>query len=209
MRRIPALAKKQSRPKNTFSMRYLPNNTENYNIITFIILSTPCTSYSSNVFYFNLFLSVWSMLISAPALCSSHLEPFWVKRALSSSWSWRYSRSHCSLSTSSSCWRFSGWVTKHKQCSSVAVITWRCDVCHLWRNEVQNSIKIRLTLFQTRDAGGSMTIHTFGAYFGLMVTRILFRPNLDKSKHRNSSVYHSDLFAMIGKHLLMLLYFSV
>lgn len=54
-------------------------------------------------------------------------------------------------------------------------------------------------LVQTRDAGGSMTIHTFGAYFGLMVTRILYRPNLDKSKHRNSSVYHSDLFAMIGE----------
>uniref|UniRef100_A0A7N8XAX2 Rh family B glycoprotein n=1 Tax=Mastacembelus armatus TaxID=205130 RepID=A0A7N8XAX2_9TELE len=48
------------------------------------------------------------------------------------------------------------------------------------------------------DAGGSMTIHTFGAYFGLVVTRILYRPNLDKSKDRNSSVYHSDLFAMIG-----------
>lgn len=58
-----------------------------------------------------------------------------------------------------------------------------------------------LTLFQAKDAGGSMTIHTFGAYFGLMVTRILYRPNLDKSKDKNSSVYHSDLFAMIGKHL--------
>lgn len=44
-----------------------------------------------------------------------------------------------------------------------------------------------------------MTIHTFGAYFGLVVTRVLYRPNLNKSKHRNSSVYHSDLFAMIGK----------
>lgn len=49
-----------------------------------------------------------------------------------------------------------------------------------------------------------MTIHTFGAYFGLMVTRVLYRPNLDKSKHRNCSVYHSDLFAMIGKHLSLL-----
>ncbi|TNN01978.1 ammonium transporter Rh type B [Takifugu flavidus] len=57
---------------------------------------------------------------------------------------------------------------------------------------------ILLSLLGTKDAGGSMTIHTFGAYFGLMVTRILYRPNLDKSKHRNSSVYHSDLFAMIG-----------
>lgn len=48
-----------------------------------------------------------------------------------------------------------------------------------------------------------MTIHTFGAYFGLMVTRVLYRPNLDRSKHRNSSVYHSDLFAMIGELLMM------
>lgn len=48
-----------------------------------------------------------------------------------------------------------------------------------------------------------MTIHTFGAYFGLMVTRVLYRPNLDRSKHRNSSVYHSDLFAMIGELLTM------
>uniref|UniRef100_A0A673N3Z8 Ammonium transporter Rh type B-like n=1 Tax=Sinocyclocheilus rhinocerous TaxID=307959 RepID=A0A673N3Z8_9TELE len=57
---------------------------------------------------------------------------------------------------------------------------------------------ILLSILGVNDAGGSMTIHTFGAYFGLMVTRVLYRPNLDKSKHRNSSVYHSDLFAMIG-----------
>ncbi|XP_062847780.1 ammonium transporter Rh type B [Trichomycterus rosablanca] len=57
---------------------------------------------------------------------------------------------------------------------------------------------ILLTLLAAKDAGGSMTIHTFGAYFGLMVTRVLYRPNLDKSKHKNGSVYHSDLFAMIG-----------
>jgi len=57
---------------------------------------------------------------------------------------------------------------------------------------------ILLSLLGAKDAGGSMTIHTFGAYFGLVVTRVLYRPNLDKSKHRNSSVYHSDLFAMIG-----------
>ncbi|XP_075994401.1 ammonium transporter Rh type B [Genypterus blacodes] len=57
---------------------------------------------------------------------------------------------------------------------------------------------IVLTLLGAKDAGGSMTIHTFGAYFGLVVTWVLYRPNLDKSKQRNSSVYHSDLFAMIG-----------
>lgn len=44
-----------------------------------------------------------------------------------------------------------------------------------------------------------MTIHTFGAYFGLTVTWILYRPNLYQSKERQSPVYHSDLFAMIGE----------
>lgn len=52
---------------------------------------------------------------------------------------------------------------------------------------------------KVKDAGGSMTIHTFGAYFGLTVTWILYRPNLYQSKERQSPVYHSDLFAMIGK----------
>ncbi|XP_073160246.1 ammonium transporter Rh type C isoform X2 [Lepidochelys kempii] len=51
---------------------------------------------------------------------------------------------------------------------------------------------------KVKDAGGSMTIHTFGAYFGLTVTRILYRPNLEQSKDKQGSVYHSDLFAMIG-----------
>uniref|UniRef100_A0A2K5QJ91 Ammonium transporter Rh type C n=1 Tax=Cebus imitator TaxID=2715852 RepID=A0A2K5QJ91_CEBIM len=57
---------------------------------------------------------------------------------------------------------------------------------------------ILLNLLQVKDAGGSMTIHTFGAYFGLTVTRILYRRNLEQSKERESSVYQSDLFAMIG-----------
>ncbi|XP_053460508.1 ammonium transporter Rh type B isoform X2 [Nycticebus coucang] len=54
----------------------------------------------------------------------------------------------------------------------------------------------QLHLPQVRDAGGSMTIHTFGAYFGLALSRVLYRPRLEKS--RQGSVYHSDLFAMIG-----------
>lgn len=44
-----------------------------------------------------------------------------------------------------------------------------------------------------------MTIHTFGAYFGLILSRVLYRSRLEKSKQHQSSVYHSDLFAMIGK----------
>ncbi|KAF3839143.1 hypothetical protein F7725_017860, partial [Dissostichus mawsoni] len=54
---------------------------------------------------------------------------------------------------------------------------------------------ILLSTLGAKDAGGSMTIHTFGAYFGLMVTRVLYRPNLDKSKHRNSSVFNSAVTA--------------
>ncbi|XP_069463259.1 ammonium transporter Rh type B [Ambystoma mexicanum] len=57
---------------------------------------------------------------------------------------------------------------------------------------------IILNVLEAKDAGGSMTIHTFGAYFGLIVSRVLYRPNLDKSRHKEGSVYHSDLFAMIG-----------
>ncbi|XP_075763124.1 ammonium transporter Rh type B isoform X1 [Pelodiscus sinensis] len=63
---------------------------------------------------------------------------------------------------------------------------------------------ILLSLIGAKDAGGSMTIHTFGAYFGLMVSRVLYRPQLDKSKQREGSVYHSDLFAMIGTIYLWL-----
>uniref|UniRef100_Q95M77-2 Isoform 2 of Ammonium transporter Rh type B n=2 Tax=Bos taurus TaxID=9913 RepID=Q95M77-2 len=57
---------------------------------------------------------------------------------------------------------------------------------------------VLLSLLEVKDAGGSMTIHTFGAYFGLILSRVLYRPQLEKSKHRQGSVYHSDLFAMIG-----------
>ncbi|KAL4828104.1 hypothetical protein H8958_008473 [Nasalis larvatus] len=57
---------------------------------------------------------------------------------------------------------------------------------------------VLLHLLGVRDAGGSMTIHTFGAYFGLVLSWVLYRPQLEKSKHRQGSVYHSDLFAMIG-----------
>ncbi|XP_061259640.1 ammonium transporter Rh type B isoform X2 [Bos javanicus] len=57
---------------------------------------------------------------------------------------------------------------------------------------------VLLSLLEVKDAGGSMTVHTFGAYFGLILSRVLYRPQLEKSKHRQGSVYHSDLFAMIG-----------
>lgn len=52
---------------------------------------------------------------------------------------------------------------------------------------------------QASDTGASMTIHAFGAYFGLAVAGVLYRPGL-RGEHKNEeSVYHSDLFAMIGE----------
>ncbi|TSK45828.1 Ammonium transporter Rh type C 1 [Bagarius yarrelli] len=57
---------------------------------------------------------------------------------------------------------------------------------------------IILSLLHAKDAGGSMVIHTFGGYYGLAISWVLYRPNLKDSSQRNGSVYHSDLFAMIG-----------
>nr|AOZ65976.1 RhcG [Eptatretus stoutii] len=57
---------------------------------------------------------------------------------------------------------------------------------------------ILLNLLEVIDAGGSMTIHCFGGFFGLAVSRVLYRPGLKKSHPKASSVYHSDIFAMIG-----------
>uniref|UniRef100_A0A7N9AMF7 Rh family, C glycoprotein b n=1 Tax=Mastacembelus armatus TaxID=205130 RepID=A0A7N9AMF7_9TELE len=57
---------------------------------------------------------------------------------------------------------------------------------------------IILELLHARDAGGSMVIHTFGAYYGLSISWMLYRRNLDQSSRLQGSVYHSDVFAMIG-----------
>ncbi|XP_039994101.1 ammonium transporter Rh type C 2 [Xiphias gladius] len=57
---------------------------------------------------------------------------------------------------------------------------------------------IILSLLHCRDAGGSMVIHAFGGYYGLAISWVLYRPNLNLSKRLNGSVYHSDVFAMIG-----------
>uniref|UniRef100_F6TS60 Ammonium transporter Rh type A n=1 Tax=Callithrix jacchus TaxID=9483 RepID=F6TS60_CALJA len=53
-------------------------------------------------------------------------------------------------------------------------------------------------IFKASDIGASMTIHAFGAYFGLAVAGILYRPGLRRGHENEESVYHSDLFAMIG-----------
>ncbi|PWA27719.1 ammonium transporter Rh type A [Gambusia affinis] len=53
-------------------------------------------------------------------------------------------------------------------------------------------------ILHANDVGASMIIHAFGAYFGLAVARVLYRPGLRNGHENDGSVYHSDLFAMIG-----------
>lgn len=48
-----------------------------------------------------------------------------------------------------------------------------------------------------------MVIHTFGGYYGLSISWMLYRPNLDQSSNLQGSVYHSDVFAMIGGPVLI------
>jgi len=51
------------------------------------------------------------------------------------------------------------------------------------------------------DVGGSILVHVFGAYFGLAVSKMLGRPDRDDE---NQSVYHSDMFSMVGTLFLWL-----
>ncbi|XP_041661133.1 ammonium transporter Rh type A [Cheilinus undulatus] len=53
-------------------------------------------------------------------------------------------------------------------------------------------------VLHANDVGASMIIHAYGAYFGLAVARVLYRPGLRNGHEKEGSVYHSDLFAMIG-----------
>ncbi|GBL73139.1 Ammonium transporter Rh type B [Araneus ventricosus] len=54
-----------------------------------------------------------------------------------------------------------------------------------------------LHIYKAADIGGSIFLHTFGAYFGLSVTYMLYRK--EAAGHtKDGSNYHSDIFAMIG-----------
>eukprot|EP01028_Stygiella_incarcerata_P013530 TRINITY_DN82740_c0_g1_i1.p1 TRINITY_DN82740_c0_g1~~TRINITY_DN82740_c0_g1_i1.p1 ORF type:complete len:532 (+),score=125.57 TRINITY_DN82740_c0_g1_i1:123-1718(+) len=55
---------------------------------------------------------------------------------------------------------------------------------------------------EAADVGGSMAIHTFGAFFGLAVSYMLCRPAKKQASEDNSSRYTSDLFAFIGSIFL-------
>lgn len=60
---------------------------------------------------------------------------------------------------------------------------------------------IGVEIFKAVDIGGSMFVHAFGAYFGLAVSRVLYREDVEQSS-KEGSVYHSDMFAVIGSVFL-------
>lgn len=45
-----------------------------------------------------------------------------------------------------------------------------------------------------------MTVHTFGAYFGLVVSRFLYQPHKDKRKREEQQDmgHQTDVFAVVG-----------
>ncbi|XP_046352987.2 ammonium transporter Rh type A-like [Haliotis rufescens] len=62
---------------------------------------------------------------------------------------------------------------------------------------------VGVTMFRVVDVGGSMFVHAFGAYFGLTIARVLYSEDIERST-KEGSVYHSDLFSMIGTVFLWL-----
>ncbi|RCN49840.1 rhesus blood group-associated glycoprotein [Ancylostoma caninum] len=51
--------------------------------------------------------------------------------------------------------------------------------------------------FHVNDVGGSIVVHAFGAYFGLACSKAF--GNESQREHENEgSIYHSDIYAMIG-----------
>ncbi|NWI46651.1 RHAG protein, partial [Picathartes gymnocephalus] len=61
-----------------------------------------------------------------------------------------------------------------------------------------------IEVLKATDVGASMTIHAFGAYFGLAAAFVLYRPGLTNKHENDESTYHSDMFAMIGTLFLWL-----
>ena len=64
---------------------------------------------------------------------------------------------------------------------------------------------IGVTHYQAVDMGGSMYVHTFGAYFGLAVSSVITDyEKLENAKNNEKSNKSSDTFAMIGTIFLWL-----
>lgn len=54
------------------------------------------------------------------------------------------------------------------------------------------------------DVGGSITIHAFGAYYGLAASMVLSAAGSGTDHHKNGASYTSDMTAMIGTIFLWL-----
>eukprot|EP00117_Sycon_ciliatum_P005122 scpid50210/ scgid9199/ Ammonium transporter Rh type B-B; Rhesus blood group family type B glycoprotein B len=66
---------------------------------------------------------------------------------------------------------------------------------------------IGVKIFKAVDIGGSIFVHTFGAYFGLGLSRMLSTTTRHARKvgsSKEGAIYHSDLFAMLGAIILWL-----
>ena len=59
---------------------------------------------------------------------------------------------------------------------------------------------------QAVDMGDSIFVHTFGAYFGMAVARVIYHSDVQETpaKEKEEPVYHSDFFSMLGKQRLVL-----
>jgi ammonium transporter Rh len=69
-----------------------------------------------------------------------------------------------------------------------------CEIIFYSINE-----SIGVEIFKAVDMGGSMYVHSFGAYFGLGVSMMLTdKKKVDEGASRFGSSYNSDMFAMIG-----------
>jgi len=67
------------------------------------------------------------------------------------------------------------------------------------------NIYIDVNLLKAFDIGGGMTIHTFGAYFGLAVTYWLTSHETHQHKD-NTNAYASDIFSLAGTLFLWILW---
>ncbi|NXQ27296.1 RHBGB protein, partial [Alaudala cheleensis] len=69
---------------------------------------------------------------------------------------------------------------------------------------------ILLSLMGVSDSGRSLTVHTFGAYFGLTVSRVLYQPHKDKRKREEQDTGHQmDVFAVVGTIYLWIFWPSI
>ncbi|KAK2142624.1 hypothetical protein LSH36_932g01094 [Paralvinella palmiformis] len=58
---------------------------------------------------------------------------------------------------------------------------------------------IGVHIFHAVDVGGSMFVHVFGAYFGIVCARMIYNEHSVKAaENKQAGEYHSDLFSMIG-----------